>query len=100
MITNKILERARNGQKALGLTLSDPSEELVEMAGRMGLDFVGFDGQHSPLTPERVEQLCRVADGFGVTPTMRIPDQRESTILSYPGQRYQDDNRPEPPDKS
>ena len=83
MVKNKILERIHNGEKALGLTMSDPSEELVEMAGRMGLDFVGFDGQHSPLTPERVGQLCRVADGFDVTPVMRVPDQHESTILSY-----------------
>lgn len=83
MFTNKILERISRGEKALGLSMSDPSVELVELAGRMGLDFVGFDGQHSPITPERVEQLCTVADGFGITPTMRIPDGQESTILSY-----------------
>ena len=83
MFKNKILERARNGEKALGLTMNDPSEELVELAGRMGLDFVNFDGQHWPITPERVGQLCRVADGFGLTPTMRVPDGEESTILSY-----------------
>ena len=83
MFTNNCLTRIRNGEKALGLDMSDPSEELVELAGRIGLDFVGFDGQHSPITPERVGQLCRVAIGFGVTPIMRVPDGRESTILSY-----------------
>ena len=83
MFTNNCLTRIRNGEKALGLAMSDPSEELVELAGRIGLDFVGFDGQHSPITPERVGQLCRVAIGFGVTPIMRVPDGRESTILSY-----------------
>ena len=84
MITNNILERKRNGEKALGLSFGDnPTEELIEMAGRMGLDFVNFDGQHSPLTPERVGQLCRVADGFGLTATMRIPDGQESTILGF-----------------
>ena len=83
MFRNKILERIKKGEKALGLFMSDPSEELVEMAGRMGLDFVGFDGQHSPLTPERVGTLCTIADGFDVTPTMRVPDGNESTLLSY-----------------
>jgi 4-hydroxy-2-oxoheptanedioate aldolase len=83
MFRNKILERIRNGEKALGLTMNDPSEELVELAGRMGLDYVNFDGQHWPITPERVGQLCRVAFGFGLTPTMRVPDGEESTILSY-----------------
>ena len=83
MFTNNCLKRIRNGEKALGLDMSDPSEQLVELAGRIGLDFVGFDGQHSPITPERVGRLCRVAIGFGVTPIMRVPDGRESTILSY-----------------
>ena len=83
MFTSNCLTRIRSGEKALGLDMSDPSEELVELAGRIGLDFVGFDGQHSPITPERVGQLCRVAIGFGVTPIMRVPDGRESTILSY-----------------
>ena len=80
---NKILERIRKDEKALGLSMDFPSGELVELAGRMGLDFVGFDGQHAPLTPAIIEEMCRVADGFGITPTMRIPDGRESTILSY-----------------
>ena len=83
MITNKVLERIEKGEKALGLAMTQPSDELVEMAGRMGLDFVGFDGQHSPISPEAVDRLCRIADGFGITPIMRIPDHRESTILSY-----------------
>ncbi len=83
MITNKILDRMRAGEKALGLSMTQPSEELVELAGRMGLDFVNFDGQHSPQDPQVIENMCRVADGFGVTPGMRIPDGQESTILNY-----------------
>ena len=83
MISNKILEQIEQGEKALGLAMTQPSDEQVEMAGRMGLDFVQFDGQHSPFPPEAVDRLCRVADGFGITPIMRVPDHRESTILSY-----------------
>ena len=48
----------------------------------MGLDFVMFDGQHWPLTPQRVGTLCAIADGFDITPIMRVADQSESTILS------------------
>ena len=83
MIRNKILERIRAGEKALGVSIMDPSDLLVEMAGRMGLDFVQFDGQHWPLTPERVGTLWMIADGFDITPIMRIPNGAESTILSY-----------------
>ena len=81
---NRLLERKRNGEKALGLSFGDnPNEELIEMAGHLGLDFVGFDAQHSPITPERVGQLCRVANGIGLSVDMRLPDGRESTILGY-----------------
>ena len=54
MLRNKALERIRSGEKALGVNMYDPIEELVEMAGRMGLDFVNFEGQHAPMPPERV----------------------------------------------
>jgi 4-hydroxy-2-oxoheptanedioate aldolase len=80
---NKILERIKKGEKALGLSLNDPSEELVELAGRMGLDFVDFEGQHAALVPKMVSTLCRIADGFNITPCMRVPDGNESTLLSY-----------------
>ena len=83
MIQNKILDRMRAGEKALGVSMIDPSEVLLELAGRMGLDCVQLDGQHWPLTPDRVGTLCAIADGYGITPAMRIPDHRESTILSY-----------------
>ena len=82
MIKNKILERIRAGEKALGIFMIDPSEVLVELVGRMGLDFVLFDGQHWPLTPQRLGTLCAIADGFDITPIMRVADQSESTILS------------------
>lgn len=83
MITNKILTRLKSGQKALGFSMTCPSEESVEICARLGLDFVSFDGQHSAITPETVEGLCRVADGFGITPMMRVPDQEESTLLRF-----------------
>ena len=83
MKTNKILERIQKGEKALGIAPGITTEVIVELAGRMGLDFVSFDGQHTAIMPDTVERLCRVADGYGVTVSMRIPDHDESTILSY-----------------
>ena len=69
--------------KALGLTLREPSGLMVELAGRCGLDFVSFDAQHDPLTPAEIGETCRIADPYGMTVSMRIPDDAESTILSY-----------------
>lgn len=80
---NRILERVRAGQKALGLAMQYPYLQMVEAAARMGLDFVSLDGQHGVISPADVETVCRVADGYGVTPAMRVPDQEESTLFLY-----------------
>ena len=83
MTENRILWRKARGEKALGVSMNEPSEEVVELAGRMGLDFVNLDGQHAPVTPQQVGTVCRIAEGFGMTTTMRVPDGAESTILAY-----------------
>ena len=83
MVPNQILRRIGRGEKALGLTLREPSGLLVELAGRCGLDFVSFDAQHDTWTPAEMGEMCRIADPYGMTVSMRVPDGAESTILSY-----------------
>ena len=83
MVPNQILQRVARGEKALGLHLTEPSGLLMELAGRCGLDFVNFDAQHSPVTPADIGEMCRIAEPYGVTVALRIPDGAESTILSY-----------------
>ena len=83
MPANKILERARRGEKALGLAMGSYTDELVELCGVVGLDFVSYDGQHAASTPEIIDRMCRMADGWGVTPVMRVPDQLPGNILNY-----------------
>jgi 2-keto-3-deoxy-L-rhamnonate aldolase RhmA len=82
-MTNKIIDKMNKGQKALGISLSFYSDEIIELAGAMKLDFVNYDGQHAPITPETIDRFCRLCDGWGVTPTMRVPDQIPSNILNY-----------------
>jgi 4-hydroxy-2-oxoheptanedioate aldolase len=83
MITpNRILERYRNGEKALGVSLSFVSEGVIEAAARMGMDFISLDGQHGALTLPVIESVCRICDGFGITPAMRVVDQSEAAILT------------------
>ncbi len=73
MVPNKILQRINRYEKTLGLTLSEPSGLMVELAGRCGLDFVSFDAQHTPLTPAAIGEMCRIADPYGMTVSMRRP---------------------------
>ena len=83
MVPNQILQRMARGEKALGMTLRETSGLLVELAGRCGLDFVSFDAQHDTVSPAEIGEMCRIADAYGMTVSMRIPDGAESTILSY-----------------
>lgn len=83
MKTNKIIEKMRRGEKAVGAVLTFPSEELVELLGIAGIDFVHFDAQHGAMSPESIERLCRAAELAGLTPTMRVPSFDAATILSY-----------------
>jgi 4-hydroxy-2-oxoheptanedioate aldolase len=83
MPTNKIIEKMRRGERALGLDLSFYTDELIELAGLMGLDYVHYDGQHAPITPETIDRFCRICDGYGLTPSMRVPDHQPGNILNY-----------------
>ena len=81
MRKNKIIEKMASGEKAYGFGLTFPSATFVELLGRAGFDFVQFDGEHGPFTPESIDDLCRVADMAGLTPVARVPDIQDSTIL-------------------
>ena len=82
-MANKVIEKMQKGEKAYGIGLSYYADEIIELAGVMGLDFVNYDGQHAPITPETIDRFCCMCDGWGVTPTMRVPDQIPSNILNY-----------------
>ena len=82
-IQNKILHKANNKQIALGIRVSNSSEEVIEIAGRMGLDFVYLDAQHSPFTLPDIEKYCRLSQSFDLTTMIRLPDGERTTILNY-----------------
>ena len=79
---NRILERYRNGEKAVGVQMSFVSEIVIEVAAKMGMDFISLDGQHGALTLPTIETVCRLCDAYGMTPTMRVVDQSEAAILT------------------
>ena len=83
MVPNRILEHAAKGETALGLNFKESSGEMVDLAGYMGLDFVSFDAQHTPITPTEIAEMCHIAEAHGMTVTVRVPDQQESTLLSF-----------------
>ena len=82
--TNRILQKNKAGKKALGLSLVYPSAEAIELVGLVGgFDFINLDGEHGLFTPDSVDAMCRIADGFGLTTIARVPSRDPSVINQY-----------------
>ena len=85
---NRILEKNLQGKKGLGLGLVYPSAEAIEIVGMLGgFDFVQLDGEHGLFSPESIDEMCRVADGFGLNVIARVPGIDSSTINPASGDR-------------
>ena len=81
---NRKLEKNREGRKGIGLVLVYPSAEAIELVGMFGgFDFIHLDGEHGLFSPESIDEMCRVAGGFGLTVTARVPDFGASTINQF-----------------
>jgi 4-hydroxy-2-oxoheptanedioate aldolase len=83
MRTNKIKAKMRTGERAYGCALSFPSAAVVELLGKAGMDYIFMDGEHGVFTLSDIEDMCRVADLAGMTPTARVPNIHSSTILQF-----------------
>jgi 4-hydroxy-2-oxoheptanedioate aldolase len=82
MIENSILKKNREGYKALVLALTYPSTEAIELAARVGFDAVNLDGEHGGFSPDAVDLLVRVAHGFGMSVTARVPSI-DAWVINY-----------------
>jgi 4-hydroxy-2-oxoheptanedioate aldolase len=83
VIENTILKRNREGKKALVVSLTFPAPEVVELAAVAGFDAVNLDGEHGVFSPEALDELCRVANGYGMSVTARVPDIAPHTINGF-----------------
>jgi len=83
MRINKIKAKMRAGETAYGCALSFPSAPLIELMGSAGFDYVFMDAEHGVFTLHDIEDMCRVADLVGLTPTARVPNIQPSTILRF-----------------
>lgn len=64
----------------VGTWLKLPSPEVPEIMAYAGFDFVIVDLEHSPVTGESAYQLINSSAALGMTPLVRVPDARPSTI--------------------
>lgn len=80
---NVLLAAMREGRLARGVFLSFPSPGCVEILGRLGLDFVYFDGEHGPFDIADIADGCRAAEAAALTPIARVPDHGAVTLARF-----------------
>src|SRR5438105_8006115 len=80
---NRVKAAMRASRKAYGYSLSFPSPWVIDILGKLDFDYVFIDGEHGPFGLDQLEDLCRTAERYNVTPIARVPDIGSSTILRY-----------------
>lgn len=74
-------ERARRGDRLLGVLLRMPAEELVEMAAVAGFDFVLIDTEHGPADVVALRQHIALASIHGVPVIVRVAEHDTAQVL-------------------
>ena len=80
---NKAAAKARAGQQVFGCAAMFVQPAVVEYIGRAGFDFVLFDGEHGPVSPESIEIGVMAAENVGLAPLARVPVNRPEVILRF-----------------
>ncbi len=83
MIENTILKANKEGRKGLVFSLTFPSLHLVEMAAHVGFEAINLDGEHGYFNEGAIDDICRVANGYGMSVTARVPDNAAYQINLY-----------------
>jgi 4-hydroxy-2-oxoheptanedioate aldolase len=83
MAANRTRALLAQDRLALGCFLRHPDAGLAELLALQGFDFVIFDGEHGTLAPRACEHLARAVELHGVTPGVRVEENRAASILRY-----------------
>jgi 4-hydroxy-2-oxoheptanedioate aldolase len=80
---NRTREKLAEGLAVFGCFLRYPDAGLAELLALQGLDFVVFDAEHGTLSPQACEHLARAVQVHGVTPAVRVEENRAASIARY-----------------
>jgi 4-hydroxy-2-oxoheptanedioate aldolase len=80
-VSASLRERARRGDRLLGVLLRMPAEELVEMAAVAGFDFVLIDTEHGPADVVALRQHIALASIHGVPVIVRVAQHDTAQVL-------------------
>jgi 2-keto-3-deoxy-L-rhamnonate aldolase RhmA len=80
MIENTIFKANREGRKALVFSMTYKDLWAVEAAAQAGFDAVSLDGEHGAFSSSDVDDIVRVANGYGMSVMARVPNIEPNTI--------------------
>ncbi|MCD8082796.1 MAG: aldolase/citrate lyase family protein [Clostridiales bacterium] len=67
-----ILQMSKDGKRSMGIYITIPSPEIVEMAGIVGFDFIRIDCEHGMIGMADVRNLIRAASAFDMAVQVRV----------------------------
>jgi len=81
MIKNRVKEKIRQDELAIGtyVSLTDPA--VAEIIGLAGYDAAFIDMEHTAFDIPLVEQMIRACDLVGIVSLVRVPDNNPKMIL-------------------
>src|SRR5918911_99920 len=80
---NTTKAKLKAGERVVGCSTMFVQPAVVEYIGRAGFDWILFDGEHGPVSPESIEIGVLAAENIGLTPLARVPVNRPEVILRF-----------------
>lgn len=81
MVTSNLKQRLKNGEVCVGPFFKTLNQNMVEMMGFAGYDFIIVDNEHANFGHVDIENIIRAADGVGLDSIIRIPSGSEEHVL-------------------
>ena len=83
MRTNGVKAKVAAGETAIGLTMTYPSFQAMEIVAQQGFELIFLECEHGAFSARDVEDSCILANALGMTVFARVPNIQASTILGF-----------------
>jgi len=80
MIENTILKANGAGRKALVFSMTYRDLWAVEAAAQVGFEAISLDGEHGAFASSDVDDIVRIANGYGMSVMARVPNIQPNTL--------------------
>jgi 4-hydroxy-2-oxoheptanedioate aldolase len=83
MRSNAMKAKMLAGEPVAGVIVASADEQLVEVLGLSGFDYVMIDCEHGHMSVRECETLVRACEAVGITSVVRVPHNAPDVILRH-----------------